>query len=85
MIISKLWADRELLGAGRGKKLYWYTTFGEIGVVEQLFWHEGQVLRAFCRAARVRWRGYSQPLQRRMTDFGADLAFGPVPAKLKEH
>ena len=30
-------------------------------------------------------RGYSQPLQRRLTDFGADLAFGQVPAKLKEH
>ena len=52
---------------------------------EQLFWHEGQVLRPFCRAARVQCRGYSQPLQRRMTDFGADLAFGQVPAKLKEH
>lgn len=54
-------------------------------MVEHLFWHEGRVIRPFCRAARVRCRGYSQPLQRRMTDFGADLAFGQVPAKLKEH
>lgn len=52
---------------------------------EQLFWHDGQVIRPFCRTARVQCRGYSQPLQRRMTDFGADLAFGQVPAKLKEH
>ncbi len=71
--------------ARAGKKLYWYTTFGEISVVEQLFWQEGYVLRPFCRSAGVSCRGYSQPLQRRMTDFGADLAFGQVPAKLKEH
>ncbi len=53
-------------------------------MVEQLFWQEGHVLRPFCRAAGISCRGYSQPLQRRMTDFGADLAFGQVPAKLKE-
>jgi len=70
---------------GQGKKLYWYTTFGEIAVVEQRFWQEGRVVRPFCCSAGVRCRGYSQPLQRRMTDFGADLAFGQVPAKLKEH
>lgn len=52
---------------------------------EQLFWHDGREVRPFCRAAGVRCRGYSQPLQRRMTDFGADLAFGHVPAKLQEH
>jgi len=54
-------------------------------VSEQLFWQEGHVIRPFCRAAGVSCRGYSQPLQRRLTDFGADLAFGQVPAKLKEH
>jgi hypothetical protein len=54
-------------------------------VNEQLFWYEGTEVRPFCRAAGVRCRGYSQPLQRRMTDFGADLAFGQVPAKLQEH
>jgi len=42
-------------------------------------------VRPFCRAAGVQCRSYSQPLQRRMTDFGADAAFGQVPAKLKEH
>jgi len=54
-------------------------------VVEQLFWQEGHVSRPFCRTAGVSCRGYSQPLQRRLTDFGADMAFGQVPAKLQEH
>ena len=52
---------------------------------EQLFWQAGHILRPLCRAAGVHCRGYSEPLQRRMTDFGADLAFGQVPSKLKEH
>ena len=43
------------------------------------------MVRPFCRSAGVRCRSYSQPLQRRMTDFGADAAFGQVPAKLTEH
>ncbi len=30
-------------------------------------------------------RGYSYPLQRRITDFGADVPFGQVNDKLKEH
>ncbi|MCP4348241.1 MAG: hypothetical protein GY795_22360 [Desulfobacterales bacterium] len=30
-------------------------------------------------------RGYSQPLQRRVTDFGADVPFGKVSGKLEEH
>ena len=54
-------------------------------MVEQLFWQEGHVIRPFCRSAGVSSRGYSQPLQRRLADFGADMAFGQVPAKLKEH
>ena len=54
-------------------------------MVEQLFWQEGHVTRPFCRSAGVSCRGYSQPLQRRLTDFGADMAFGQVPAKLQEH
>jgi hypothetical protein len=43
------------------------------------------MLRPFCRSAGISCRGYSEPLPRRMTDFGADMAFGQVPAKLKEH
>jgi len=30
-------------------------------------------------------RGYSQPLRRRITDFGADVSFGKISFKLKEH
>lgn len=30
-------------------------------------------------------RGYSQPLQRRITDFGADVPFRKISSKLKEH
>jgi hypothetical protein len=33
----------------------------------------------------VRARGYSQLLQRRITDFGADGSFGKISCKLKEH
>lgn len=54
-------------------------------MVEHLFWQASGVVRPFCRSAGVRCRSYSQPLQRRMTDFGADAAFGQVPSKLKEH
>ena len=33
----------------------------------------------------MRCRGYSLPLQRRITDFGADVPFGKVPEKIREH
>jgi len=33
----------------------------------------------------VRCRGYSRPLQRRITDFGADVSFNRIPEKLYEH
>jgi len=33
----------------------------------------------------VHCRGYSTPLQRRITDFGAEVPFGKIPKKLKEH
>lgn len=33
----------------------------------------------------MRCRGYSLGLQRAITDFGAEVAFGKVPQKLKEH
>jgi len=42
-------------------------------------------VRPFCLSAEVRPRGYSQPLQRRITDFGADVSFGRISRKLKEH
>lgn len=42
-------------------------------------------MRPFLLFAEVDPRGYSVPLQRRITDFGADAAFGRVNHKLKEH
>ena len=43
------------------------------------------MLRPFSNSAGIKTRGYSTPLQRRITDYGADVPFGKVPAKLKEH
>jgi hypothetical protein len=43
------------------------------------------VVRPFQRAAEVHCRGYSQPLQRVITDFGSDVAFGKIPQKMQEH
>ncbi len=48
-------------------------------------WRNGTgIERPFSALAGVNCRGSSLPLQRVMTDFGADEAFGRVPAKLKE-
>ena len=43
------------------------------------------MIRPFCLSAAVACRGYSLPLQRAIVDFGADVAFGRIPEKLKEH
>jgi len=43
------------------------------------------VVRPFQKAAEVHCRGYSRPLQRVITDFGSDVAFGKIPKKMKEH
>jgi len=52
-------------------------------VVEPL-WRTGTgIERPFSAVAGVSCRCSSLPLQRVMTDFGADEAFGRVPAKLK--
>ena len=42
-------------------------------------------MRPFCESAEVECRGYSEGLQRAMTDFGAGEAFAGAAAKLKEH
>lgn len=46
---------------------------------------EGQVRRPFAEVAEVHCRGYSLALQRRIVDFGAEVAFAQVPARLQEH
>jgi len=45
----------------------------------------GSILRPFLLSSGVDQRGYSTPLQRRITDFGADVPFGKVNDKLQEH
>lgn len=42
-------------------------------------------VRPFLTVAEVRARSCSLPLQRALTDFGADYGFGQVPKKLHEH
>jgi Uncharacterised protein family (UPF0236) len=70
------------------KKLYWHSRFGRIEVLEQRFIQFGKsarIVRPFQTAAEVHCRGYSMPLQRVITDFGADVPFGQIPKKLLEH
>ena len=71
--------------AGRQKKLCWHTTFGDITVEEPQYRRASQRLRPFAQSAKVSNRGCSRPLQRVVTDFGADVAFAQVMDKLVEH
>jgi len=45
----------------------------------------GAQLRPFCLAAGVRHQGYSRPLQRVLTDFGAEASFQAATLRVKEH
>ena len=56
-------------------------------MTEQLlrYGRRGKRLRPFCRQAQVRPRGCSTLLQRVLTDFGAETAFGQIPARVREH
>ena len=61
--------------------------FGSIELIEQLL-SQGKgkpIIRPFCQSAGVSCRRYSIPLQRIITDFGADVPFGRIPKKLQEH
>lgn len=71
----------------RKKQLYWHTLLGTIQVIEQIFIcvKNGKVIRPFSSSAQIHCRGYSLPLQRAITDFGADVSFGRIPEKLQEH
>jgi len=56
-------------------------------VLEQILrlGRRGRSYRPFCEARGVCPRGYSGPLQRAVTDFGADASFGAAAAKMREH
>lgn len=45
----------------------------------------GALLRPFCQRAQVHTRSYSTLLQRVLTDFGAETAFGQIAARVREH
>lgn len=45
----------------------------------------GAQVRPFCQQARIRSREYSLPLQRALTDFGADHSFQEASKKMREH
>lgn len=77
---GRVWKPWEVTG----KKLYWYSTFGTIALFEQVFLEAGHLVHPFSQAVGVTCRGYSLPLQRRMTDLGADVPFGKVSEKLLE-
>jgi hypothetical protein len=55
--------------------------------MEQTFTQEKgrRLLRPFSTTAGVYCRSYSLPLQRAITDFGADVPFGRIREKLREH
>ncbi len=67
------------------KNLYWHTTCGVMEVQEPLLGVAGRLPRPCAEAAGVHGRGDSRPLQRRIVDCGAEMAFGQVPARLGEH
>ena len=67
------------------KRIYWYTTFGEVSIYESRFTKNQKLHRPFSYSADVYCRAYSEPLQRRMTDFGADESFAKAAAKMEEH
>jgi hypothetical protein len=67
------------------KKVCWHSTFGEIEVIEPIFRYLGQQLRPFLKSSGLTNRCCSAPLQRVITDFGADHAFGQVSSKIQEH
>jgi hypothetical protein len=58
-----------------------------VEVIEQLLrlGRRGAELRPFCVAAGVQHRALSRPLQRAITDFGAECSFARAAARIKEH
>ncbi|MCP4096123.1 MAG: ISKra4 family transposase, partial [Planctomycetaceae bacterium] len=53
--------------------------------MERRFIVDGKLVRPFSLAAQVGCRGCSSPLERRLTDFGADKSFAKASVKLEEH
>lgn len=76
------------LGPYRKKKLLsWHSTYGEILILEQRLrvGRRGAQVRPFCEVAQITQRAYSLPLQRALTDFGAEESFRCATQKMREH
>ena len=68
------------------RRLYWYSSLGKVEVLEVCHRdRQGHRRRHFSELAEIRCRACSLPLQRAIVDFGADLPFTEVQAKLLEH
>jgi hypothetical protein len=67
------------------KKVYWETTLGRLELTVQRFLDGLNLIVPFSCSADVECRDYSLLLERVITDFGADVSFGQVVEKLKEH
>ena len=67
------------------KELYWHTTFGDIIIDEPQYREGTKRIRPFAHSAQVSNRSCSVPLQRVITDFGADHPFAKCRGKIIEH
>lgn len=79
------WPRKPMGSGARVKKLCWHSTFGDICVDEPQYRDGNKRIRPFAQSAEVRHRGCSRPLQRAVTDFGADQSFALAMDKLEEH
>jgi len=85
--VAQARADDPELRPYRKKLLTWHSTYGEVSVLEQRLrqGRRGAQVRPFCRQAKIGARAYSLPLQRALTDFGADHSFVEATQKVREH
>ena len=67
------------------KKLHWHTTYGKIEVQEIVIKSLAKTYRPFSKRAEVKCREYSLPLQRVITDFGAENSFHHAVERIQEH
>lgn len=79
--------DPQLQPYRKKELLTWHSTYGEVRVLEQRLrqGRRGTQVRPFCAQAKVSARAYSLPLQRVLTDFGADHSFVEATQKVREH
>jgi hypothetical protein len=82
-----VWERSETATVPKKKLLTWHSTYGEISVLEQRLrqGRRGAQARPFCTQAQIKNREYSLPLQRALTDFGAEESFVKAARRVREH